>query len=205
MSDIFDTIITYYDNSHRDPHDRELSWDHCYRFFQTKPIDCKLASLHLGFYLASWGMYRGSGFLLDKDYLVHMCAVTELLKGEYAELNNLNFDRVDKTITLLFSLAEKIKRSYKDNEATETLVTKILLGTLACVPAYDGLLKSGLRQKNIQQAFSENGFRKLIGFCLSHSDEFEKARRYISNESNEFEYPMMKVVDMYFWSKGGGH
>ena len=79
---------------------------------------------------------------------------------------------------------------------------RFLLGTLACVPAYDGLFKSGLKQKGIQQTFSEKGFGKLISFCHSHREEFKKAQDCISKE---FRYPMMKVVDMYFWSKGGGH
>ena len=37
-------------------------------------------SLHLGFYLASWGMMRGSTELLDKDYKIHIPAVKVILK-----------------------------------------------------------------------------------------------------------------------------
>ena len=40
-------------------------------------------SLHLAFYLASWGMYRGSSFLLQKDYKVLVPIVEEVLKPEY--------------------------------------------------------------------------------------------------------------------------
>jgi hypothetical protein len=41
-----------------------LSWEHCYRFFNSRTRNVLLAekdsaALHLG-YLASWGMYRGS-------------------------------------------------------------------------------------------------------------------------------------------------
>ena len=40
-------------------------------------------SLHLAFYLASWGMCRGSSFLLQKDYKVLVPVVEEVLKSEY--------------------------------------------------------------------------------------------------------------------------
>jgi len=42
--------------------------------------------LHLAFYLASWGMYRGSSKLLQKDYKVHATSVKELMKKEYINL-----------------------------------------------------------------------------------------------------------------------
>ncbi|MDO4626572.1 MAG: hypothetical protein Q4A81_04605 [Pasteurellaceae bacterium] len=53
---------------------RYKSWEHCYQCFHQaikegcddKTIDD--LSLQLSFYLASWGMYRGSSFLLQRDY-----------------------------------------------------------------------------------------------------------------------------------------
>ena len=53
------------------PNHRFKSWEHNYRIFceereKTNPDIDKL-SIHLSFYLASWGMYRGSSFLLQKD------------------------------------------------------------------------------------------------------------------------------------------
>ena len=46
------------------PNHRYLSWEHCYLMFsneiqQANP-NIDLLSLHLGFYLASWGMMRAS-------------------------------------------------------------------------------------------------------------------------------------------------
>lgn len=40
-------------------------------------------SLQLAFYLASWGMYRGSSFLLQKDYKIYIPVVEEVLKSKY--------------------------------------------------------------------------------------------------------------------------
>lgn len=44
------------------------SWEHCYTFFASHPTNFDLASLHLAFYLASWGMYRGSTAIRNYDY-----------------------------------------------------------------------------------------------------------------------------------------
>lgn len=45
--------------------------------------DFDYLSLHLAFYLASWGMYRGSCFIFHKDYKVHTTIVEAILKPEY--------------------------------------------------------------------------------------------------------------------------
>ena len=55
--------------------DRYKSWEYCYHSFisarNSSSPDYDILSLHLAFYLASWGMYRGSSFLLQKDYKIH--------------------------------------------------------------------------------------------------------------------------------------
>jgi hypothetical protein len=49
-------------------HHRYRSWEHCYLYFHRSPpkalaADRDHAALQPGFYLASWGTYRGSSFL----------------------------------------------------------------------------------------------------------------------------------------------
>jgi hypothetical protein len=68
-------IEAYWGDSRGEYH-RYLSWEHCYQYFQEQSQtgilrDRDTAALHLGFYLASWGMYRESSFLLQRDYRVH--------------------------------------------------------------------------------------------------------------------------------------
>ena len=70
---------------------RYCSWEHCYaQFYEArqnpeKPNIDNL-SLHLAFYLASWGMYRGSSFLLQYDYTIHTFVVEEILKQAKDEI-----------------------------------------------------------------------------------------------------------------------
>ena len=49
---------------------RFKSFDYCYNYFVTNSdltLDIEKSCLTLGFYLASWGMFRGSSFLLQKS------------------------------------------------------------------------------------------------------------------------------------------
>jgi hypothetical protein len=69
MSDIERNIVRLHRSLAVDEHHRYRSWEHCYRYFRQRrhlraDRDIDHAALQLGFYLASWGMYRGSSFLL---------------------------------------------------------------------------------------------------------------------------------------------
>lgn len=61
--DLSRTIAAFYDRLRADAHHRYRSWEHCFRYFRSKPreelvMEKTTAALQMGFYLASWGMYR---------------------------------------------------------------------------------------------------------------------------------------------------
>ena len=68
--------LKFYNDPLRGTNGRYCSWEHCYKVFHDARVkrqggelpDYDYLSLHLAFYLASWGMYRGSSFLLQQDY-----------------------------------------------------------------------------------------------------------------------------------------
>ena len=91
----------YFRTLRNDENDRLRSWEHCYSHFmearqQANP-DIDYLSLQLAFYLASWGMYRGSSFLLQKDYRIHIPVVRELLQPKYDPLAGIECDEYRKT------------------------------------------------------------------------------------------------------------
>ena len=63
IDELISAAQTFYDDARANENGRSRSWEHCYRVFRdarTNPSpDCDYLSLHLAFYLASWGMYRG--------------------------------------------------------------------------------------------------------------------------------------------------
>lgn len=63
-----------------------------------------MLALQLAFYLTSWGMYRGSSLLLQKDFTVHLPVVKALLSEEFTSLWNLPMDGVsERSVELIFS------------------------------------------------------------------------------------------------------
>lgn len=99
---VIDAAGRFYNTLRKDPNGRFRSWEHCYKRFydvrisQNGNVDYDNLSLHLAFYLASWGMYRGSSFLLKKDYRIHIPVVKILLQQQYKCLYDIECVELEK-------------------------------------------------------------------------------------------------------------
>jgi hypothetical protein len=172
-------------------------WEHCFRYFSSKPKDHDLGCLHLSFYLASWGMYRGSAGVRNFDHLVHHPIVEEVLLPRYDSLRGASLDGLLVALDLIWELAKKIRALYPSSiTVTDTLLTKILMGTLGCTPAYDRYFRAGVATDGISQTFSRNGFYSLLLHCQARSEGFIEAQNQIPR------YPVMRLVDMYYFAVG---
>ena len=81
------------------------------------------------------------------------------------------------------------------------LITKILMGTLGCVPAYDRFFQDGVATYKVTtQEYSRNSLLKLVDFYEEHNDRLEEARRGM--RVGDLIYPQMKLLDMGFWQIG---
>jgi len=212
VATVYTTLLDFFSQMESDQNHRFKSWDHCYFCFLDKNIDKRIACLHLSFYLASWGMYRGSSFLLWKDYLIHLEVVEKILSCR--DLQKIDYEEITgKKIEKIFKLVAWIKNWYKENikevngilkdvNATDTLVTKILLGSLGCVPAYDRFFVDGLRSEGISPlTFTPRSYLSVIDFYNKNKTDFDIVQEKISAKAGVC-YPVMKMVDMYFWQVG---
>lgn len=212
MDTIKNKIVDFYRQVESDKNHRYKSWEHCYSYYSKENIDKNIACLHLSFYLASWGMYRGSSFLLWKDYLIHQNVVEKILDN--LKLREIRFSNITEyQIEEILKLIEWIKAWYKNNiksvngirkniNATDTLVTKILLGSLGCVPAYDRYFINGLRLKGLKYSkLTRTNFLSVVDFYNKNKQEFDSSQKEIYSRSS-IKYPTMKLVDMYFWEIG---
>ena len=218
IDELIDAAQTFYDDARANENGRSRSWEHCYRVFRDARIDpspdCDYLSLHLAFYLASWGMYRGSSFLLQKDYKVLVPVVEEILKPEYDCLfgvacTDLGESEVQGSLEKLYKYIAKHFRPIRDEVAgrevttpvSPVLITKILMGTLGCVPAYDRFFKDGVATYKVTtQEYSLESVRKLAKFYEAHNDRLEEARRGM--RTDDLIYPQMKLLDMGLWQIG---
>lgn len=203
--------LRFYKDIFNDPHHRYRSWEHCYRHFQGHETfraesDFDIASLHLAFFLASWGMYRGSAPILQKDYQIHVPVVKVLTSNKYLRLWNMNFKAITADgadIDLVFDLVNKLEQAYRASgiAPSRTLITKVLLGTICCVPAYDRFFCDGVKVLGeFPASFGRKSYAGLIKFCQQNWDEFREVQTTMPQR--EVKYPMMKLLDMYFWSLG---
>lgn len=218
IDELINAAQTFYEDTRANENGRSRSWEHCYRVFRDARTDSSpdfdYLSLHLAFYLASWGMYRGSSFLLQKDYKVLVPIVEKILKPEYDCLFGLACTDVrnDDVWKQLKKLSDKIAAHFdpiRDQIAgrkvttpvSPVLITKILMGTLGCVPAYDRFFQDGVATYKVTtQEYSRKSVLKLVDFYEAHNDRLEEARRGM--RVGDLIYPQMKVLDMGFWQVG---
>ncbi|MDX4012620.1 hypothetical protein Q6A86_06420 [Aliarcobacter skirrowii] len=203
MKNIKNTLNSFINLEEKEFH-RFNSWKKCYQYFQEIYLknsgDDDTAALHLGFYLASWGMYRGSTFLLQNDYTIHK-EVVQIIK-KYSSKDIFDFEIIEmlEKEIIKYYKGNAHKNSKNSNLATSTLITKILLGTLGNTPAYDRYFLEGISiynkqnpNKIIKNNFSKESIEKLNVFYEQNRDEFLEF---------EEKFPKMKLLDMYFWKIG---
>lgn len=218
IDELISAAQTFYDDARANENGRSRSWEHCYRVFRdarTDPSpDYDYLSLHLAFYLASWGMYRGSSFLLQKDYKVLVPVVEEVLKPEYDCLFGVacvglrepdvkaRLKKVCDEIAKYFGpIRDEVAGRKVASSVSSVLITKILMGTLGCVPAYDRFFQDGVATYKVTtQEYSLESVLRLVDFYEEHNDRVEEARRGMQCE--DLIYPQMKVLDMGFWQVG---
>ena len=81
-------------------------------------------------------------------------------------------------------------------------MTKVILGTFGCLPACDTYFIAGFRGAGLGYSYLNAKFiKKLLAFSREHLAEFRAEQATIRDHSGA-DYPLMKLVDMYFWQLG---
>lgn len=150
----------------RKPGERYSSFDYCYNYFykffknnkQNKLCDeenIELSCLNLGFYLASWGMFRGSSSLIEKSLAYYKDVIEEISKTSKniwdIDINSYTDDNIEK----LIQCKERINKSYGDVKDTDNRTSKIMLGVFGVVPAYDTYFKKWLAKSEEKGKFCQ--------------------------------------------------
>jgi len=207
-SDIFRRVDRFLEDAKK-PNHRYLSWDYCFEFFRNREqirgsAELKdLASLHLAWFLASWGMLRGSGDLLWKNHTFLAPVVEALIQPEFDQL--LAFDplKTDKDLLLDLLLGTNgldraIRKGFVTLDpsfsASDILVTKVLLGTTACSMAFDQYVVGGLKECGLTGKYGKRALGGAFDFYVRHQDQFKDV------DANG--YPPFKLLDMYFFDFG---
>lgn len=196
----------------RDPNARYTSFDYCFNHFQQHraavadqgdPIGMEVSCLHLGFYLASWGMLRGSSELLQRS-VRHLVPLIETIAGAAEDVWELDLDGYDaEGIDLVHRTALDVRRALRPLEASDILVTKVMLGVFGCVPAFDTYFKKGFGVST----FSKRSLRLVGEFYRANAPIIDQLREptldFTTGRPTTRRYTRAKVVDMIFFIEGG--
>lgn len=182
-------------------------------------------TLLLAFYLASWGMYRGSSFMLRHDYKIHYGIVELVLERDYCELLNASPEVfVDDTlfknkINLLYDKINKhfhriLPNENLNNQISIILITKIIIGTLGCTPAIDRFFDE-TRKHELRGRGTIITKNRRLGDIMSDIGVYWKNNQtkikaavdsiinfHKSTGIPDFTYPNAKILDMIFWQEG---
>ncbi len=193
---------------------RFSSFDYCFNYFarfhesgSVTPLDDaqrEIACLQLGFYLASWGMFRGSGQLIRHsarrleptiDVIANSPeAIWSIDAGNYS-------DEAQKNI---LSVAEALRETLPGS-ASDTLVTKIMLGVFGCVPALDSFFVRGFGIPS-NRPLRLSTLAAIGEYAASHADELNdqtvNTLDFSSGTETSRTYTTAKIIDMVFFVQG---
>lgn len=193
--------------------ERYASFDYCFNHFQSfrvgnraadlagSPAALQYSCLQLGFYLASWGMLRGSTDLLQRSVKVFQPLIEAISVAPAAiwltDANSYSSD----TWLVLREFAHTVRTCLPG--ASDILVTKIMLGVFGCVPAFD----TYFRQGSGLSTFGESALLRVRHFYDENSDTIEAFRvptlDFATGRDTSLRYTRAKVIDMIFFIEGG--
>lgn len=191
---------------------RYASFDYCYNYFRAafergdargiaKGESMELSCLELGFYLASWGMLRGSTRLLQESAKT-LEPVVEVIAEAPAEAWQADVDQyTPETCGVLLDVGQRLREALR-GKASDILVTKVMLGTFGTVPAFDTnfVRGSGLRSFNLRSLM------ELSDFYHQHAPAIERHRvstlEFATGAPSNRPYSLAKLLDMVFFIEG---
>lgn len=195
-------------NNGRKPNERYTSFDYCYNYFYFFHKNKSLSSLankknletsclQIGFYLASWGMMRGSSFLLQKSVRNFSSLVIAISKMN-PKLWEIDVDDYnEENISLLLNCKQEIINALgKENKPSDTLVTKIMLGVFANIPAFDKYFRKGLKVYSV----NKKSLLKVKEFYLKNKEDLDSFKihtlDFLTLKETDNIYTKAKLIDM---------
>ena len=203
---------------------RYTSFDYCFNYFQSHrergdvarlaaPGSMQASCLQLGFYLASWGMFRGSGLLIGRSarqFAPVVDLIAEAPPGVW-EIDAHCYS--DEVCSQLVNLGELIRRALRDparqsRYPSRTLATKVMLGVFGNVPAFDTYVRDGLRQELGVSRFGAGALREIGRFYRDNAAVIDRRREptldFDTGNTTHRVYSRAKIIDMIFYVEGGG-
>jgi hypothetical protein len=218
ISDMLDLFLSGDANGigGRTPDARFSSYDYCYNYFRDYVEEGKVqdissennvqeSCLQLGFYLASWGMMRGSGFLLKKSLRSYIPVIRTIAETD-SSVWHIDVDSYsDESLDAIIDTKKRLAERFAPNRPSDTLLSKIMLGVFGNVPAFDTYVRKAFGV----HTFNRNALAKIQDFYKEHKPNFDsyhiKTLDFMSGQTTGHEYTNAKLIDMYGFMYGQLH
>ena len=201
-------------NKGKQPSERYASFDYCFNYFQSfrgrntvselaDARNIQTSCLQLGFYLASWGMLRGSSFLLEKSVKFYEPLIRNIAKFDKRiweiDVDAYTEENMDILIACKQMIVESLGEKYKPSD---TLITKIMLGVFGNVPAFDDFFRKGFGA----HSFIKKSLRLINRFYEVNKSEIDKFEIYTFDYTTGLitnqKYTKAKIIDMIGFMEG---
>lgn len=228
QNDIKQFVTLFHDKMTKET--RDASFDYCYNYFYQTSFenlkkDIEKSCLVLGFYLASWGMLRGSSFLMQKSAKFYEPIIEFIAKEkEQKEKGCLNLwdididkyteENIEYIIDRYNDLEKEIQKKINTSKPiSKILLTKIMLGVFGCIPAFDSYFENGFKILfNIKGSIPSinkdyTSLKYLYLFYEDNKIEIDKLYECIktidfkTGKETEIHYTKAKIIDMYIFTK----
>ena len=193
---------------------RYSSFDYCFNYFGsfrdagrvealTDPAHLQMSCLQLGFYLASWGMFRGKAELLSHSAR-RLAPVIEAIAAAPSQIWTVDAGGYDTGgREVVFDVARGLGGALPGGRSA-TLVTKTMLGVFGCVPAYDRFFRTGFGVT----AFGPKSLAALDEYYKANAEAIDHCRvptlDFTTGAETGRTYTRAKVIDMVFFIEGAG-
>lgn len=220
---VTDVVKTFLDVSNGGPPSktsRSRSWDYCYNYFQdhAEPTQAMERScLQLGYYLASWGMLRGSTYLFAETNAHHYSKAIQVIEDLNPSMQGIDADsylNAGARLEIIGAYEELRKALLPVGVAHVTLVGKVMLGVWGCLPSFDRYFRQGFGQLADKRG-EKSAFNWVNDHSLGMLGEFHSRNQHeISTLASQYTtltfggdftsrpLPLAKVIDMYGFQRG---
>jgi hypothetical protein len=146
-------------------------------------------------------MFRGSAKLRDYDYRA-LIPLVKLLRRPQAQVHRgISLQSAIENIGAIMDLLREVDACIEFRlptvSRTNTLKTKILLGTIACIPAYDRFVNDAIASLGWPQGLS--GYAGLLARAKKHSP-FQRFSDRIAEDG--FSIPPIRALDAFLNNMG---
>lgn len=186
------------------PYNRDCSYDFCHDVFIKNrrstniPETADYLALNLYTFLASWGMVTRGNLLMNSNYKLLIDAVKVVCDVKYDWLVDVDIFAPGFNKTIFVECVIELKENLKailGKGANNTLLSKILLVTLGCVPAYDTYVIKSLNDFGCVASFGKAGLKDILDFADVYKAEIINAME-IYRGKTIVPYSPMKYIDM---------